>query len=80
MAPTLQVHTVTTGNRTFQVQSANNLQRPQLHFEPIDNSKAVFIPKITYKYNAKDSLAEVWKNAETIINNQQNSSSEDTPR
>jgi len=79
MAPTLQVHTVTTGNRTFQVQSANNLQRPQLHFEPIDNSKAVFIPKITYKYNAKDSLAEVWKNAETIINNQQNSSSEDTP-
>ena len=67
MAPTLNVHTVDTGKRVYHVQSASNVHRPQMEFEPVDNSKSVFVPKITSKPNALVPLAEVWRNAEEII-------------
>ena len=54
---TLEVKMIDTGKTVLHVHKAN-IQRPQLTFEPINNSKEPFIPKITKKYNAMVSLEE----------------------
>ena len=54
----LKIQTVDTGRNVYQVHRMKNIQRPQLQFEAIDNSKEVFIPKISSKSNAKIPLEE----------------------
>mmetsp|Transcript_13437 Transcript_13437/g.16923 ORF Transcript_13437/g.16923 Transcript_13437/m.16923 type:complete len:801 (-) Transcript_13437:80-2482(-) len=69
MKPTLNVETVNTGKSVYHLHRTSNIQRPQLQFEPIDNSTSIFVPKLTQKYNAKVSLEEIWKNYDNIIKN-----------
>eukprot|EP00339_Tiarina_fusa_P009156 CAMPEP_0117082040 /NCGR_PEP_ID=MMETSP0472-20121206/57798_1 /TAXON_ID=693140 ORGANISM="Tiarina fusus, Strain LIS" /NCGR_SAMPLE_ID=MMETSP0472 /ASSEMBLY_ACC=CAM_ASM_000603 /LENGTH=785 /DNA_ID=CAMNT_0004810167 /DNA_START=90 /DNA_END=2445 /DNA_ORIENTATION=- len=78
MQTTLQIDTINTGNKIYHVHRASNVQRPQLNFEPIDNSTSIFIPKLSTKYNAKISLEEVWKNYDKIIKQDQLLSAKNT--
>lgn len=64
----IQMKKVDTGKNLYHMYQAN-IQRPQLSFEPIDNSlNTPFIPKITYKPNAKIPLEKVWESFHRSLN------------
>lgn len=54
----MEIDQINTGKNLYHVPRVINVQRPQLNFEQIDNSKAIFVPKLKQKYNAKISLEE----------------------
>lgn len=51
-------------SRSYHLVHREGVERPQIHFDKVDNSKAPFVPKIAEKPNSLKPLAECFKASE----------------